>query len=320
MSGKDVLVLIVLSAIVIVVFLKFVIAVAIVAVIVAALIAFVKANRTPPPNTKTYNVVRTPSPPTPQVPELIEVGQRSQEPKTEKVNWHTEFKKKLEHEAAPPPRHKTHLSYATIQSMEWFSFEQLCIKYFECRGIRAEKTSAGPDGGVDIVLYNGLDPSPYAIVQCKTLHSGTIGVKVPRELYGVMASMKVSRGMLMANTYFSEETMEFAKKNSNLKLVSGYDLWDRISELPADRQQTLERFLSSIDYMNPTCPHCEIKLLRRPGKGGTEFWGCPNYGGKRYHCRYTLPMNKDQAGSAKAHVTPQSRSNTAKNWVLFHAF
>jgi restriction system protein len=168
----------------------------------------------------------------------------------------------------------------------------LCQKYFECRGIRADKTGAGADGGVDIVLYKAQEALPFALVQCKTKAKKVVGVNAVRELYGVMASMKVNRGMLMANNYFSEDAIDFAK-NKNLKLVSGNDFWNLISDLPTDRQQSLERFLSGIDYITHTCPNCEIKVLKRNGKNGSEFWGCPNYSRKPNPCMYKFYGGKN---------------------------
>jgi len=170
----------------------------------------------------------------------------------------------------------------------------LCQKYFECLDIRTLKTKSGVDGGIDILLYKDDTPNPYAIVQCKVRASEQVGVSVARELYGVMATLKLKHCMVMTNSDFTSDALNFARINKEIKLVSGADFWVMIRKLNQDKQDLLDHFLSSRDYLTPTCPKCEIKLVLRKGRNGTEFWGCKNYGRTYNRCRYTLKMNKYQ--------------------------
>jgi len=56
-----------------------------------------------------------------------------------------------------------------------------------------------------------------------------------------------------------------------------------LNNLPDDVRETLIAKVTEGDYATPTCPSCDVKLVRRNGKNG-EFWGCRNYP----RCRSTL--------------------------------
>jgi restriction system protein len=175
-----------------------------------------------------------------------------------------------------------HLTRNLLNIIEWFSFEQLCLRYFKALpGIQVEKTSAGADGGVDIVLHsNGED----AFVQCKQRERREISVKIVREFYGVMASKKITKGMIITTSSFTPDAIAFAKEN-HIRLVDGDSFWAMLDGLPPEKKREIEDFLAGTDYVTPRCPNCEVKLVKRENRrDGSSFWGCPNYP----HCRYTL--------------------------------
>ncbi len=125
LTTKDILVLIILGAIIAVAFWKLVIAAVTLGLIVAAVVAKVKANRKSIPKVDQVIADRPePKLPAAQVPGIAPNNQGSPAPKTEKVNWHAEFKKKVESAAVPTPAPpaplapKVHLAYETIRIME----------------------------------------------------------------------------------------------------------------------------------------------------------------------------------------------------------
>ena len=172
-----------------------------------------------------------------------------------------------------------------LDVIEWFSFEQLCIKYFETQpGIQVEKTTAGADGGVDIILHSGDGIITY--VQCKQRSSWNIGVEKVRAFYGAMSSAGVKRGIVMTTKKFTADAIQFAQKN-RIELIDGDEFWHRLSVLNFSSKAYIENFLLKTDYVTPRCPNCEIILLRRMNsRDGKEFWGCSNYP----RCKYTLQM------------------------------
>lgn len=200
--------------------------------------------------------------------------------------------------AAPIP--ETHLTLENLLRMEWLSFEYFCKLYFELIGAEVVKTSAGADGGVDLELFKHGEEQPFALVQCKTRTQQYIGVEKVRALYGVMFKRKIGRGMLICNKQFSNTAIQEAQECKGLRLMDAYQLWEKIEELTTVQRDQLEAFLRGIDYLTPTCPNCEIKLVQRTSARGSRFWGCPNYSRRYRSCCYTLSMAKNSESETSA--------------------
>lgn len=188
---------------------------------------------------------------------------------------------------AEEKRKQIDLSATTLKKIEWYSFELFCKIYYENSGYTVSKTKAGADGGMDLLLYQDGSASPYALVQCKARGHRDIGVKYVRELLGVMTSEKIEKGILITNSYFTRDAVEFSKNNA-IETVDLYELSGRVKDLEAEKRVKLIEFLETTDYTTPTCPNCEIKLVERTTKNGQSFWGCKNYP----LCRYTMRMSK----------------------------
>ena len=76
--------------------------------------------------------------------------------------------------------------------------------------------------------------------------------------------------------------------------IDGDALISFIRQLPQDRQDALLDSAFSGDFDTPTCPNCDVKMVRRTaGKGpfsGSEFWGCPRYP----RCKQKIKIRQDQ--------------------------
>lgn len=185
------------------------------------------------------------------------------------------------------------LSPTTLKKMEWFSFELFCKIYYESVEYRVLKTKAGADGGVDLFLYQRGAAIPCTVVQCKARANQEIGVHYIRELLGAMTAEKIKQGVLITNSHFSREAIDFASKHP-IQTIDVDKLSTLVNALESEKQLNLMKFLESTDYITPTCPNCEVKLVVRiakKGKGvGQKFWGCRNYP----RCLYKMQMNKMQ--------------------------
>lgn len=172
-----------------------------------------------------------------------------------------------------------------LEDMEWKRFEDVCCAFYRAKGIKAEVTPLGPDGGVDISLHQDeLNPEVItAIVQCKAWNQ-TVGVKPVRELRGVMAHKKVEKAYFMAPRGFTEEARIFAREN-RITLLDGKLFFAMIVRLPDVQQQELLRLATEGDWMTPTCPKCGDRMVSRNGSRG-RFWGCASFP----RCRSTMPM------------------------------
>lgn len=187
------------------------------------------------------------------------------------------------HVAGFDPSLFTSWTVEALRALEWKCFELLCAKYYESVGFRSETIRAGADGGIDIKLFK-IDPAkPLAIVQCKAWASD-VGVKEVRELRGVMANEKVTRGVFITTAGYTKDALIFGQDNA-IQLLSGQAFIEKVKELPTHRQEALWKFAFTGDYATPTCASCGIKMVRRDSKRG-PFWGCAHYP----RCKSTFAM------------------------------
>ena len=165
-------------------------------------------------------------------------------------------------------------SVKLIQELEWKKFEELSVAYYLEKGIKAETTPLGADGGIDIKLYQDDTGKATTVIQCKSWTS-QVGVKQIREFLGVMTHEKIAKGFYMTSSGYTNDAIEIAKSNQ-ITLINGEMLLMMIQRLSQASQQKLLALATSGDYKSPTCPSCGIKMVKRPSKKG-DFWGCLNY-------------------------------------------
>jgi len=183
----------------------------------------------------------------------------------------------------------TEWSIDVINEVEWKRFEDVCQKFYETSGIRSETTALGPDGGMDILLYQDDTGKPTAIVQCETWGERPVGVKPVRELLGAMTHEKIGKAFFMTSGQFSDDAKVVANSN-RITLIGGEMLLMMIRRLPEAAQKSLLEFATEGDYKVPTCPSCGIKMKRVSGTAGrSDFWGCHNYP----RCRQKLGMRRE---------------------------
>ena len=173
-----------------------------------------------------------------------------------------------------------------LRDIEWKRFEDLCLAFYRAKGIRAESTPLGPDGGVDVRLYQDeADPQRCsAIVQCKAWGERLVGVKPVRELRGVMAHEQVEKAFFMAPGGYTDEAKAFAREN-RITLLDGALFLAMLKRLPNDESQRLLAFATEGEWTTPSCPRCGKKMIARESAKG-RFWGCPAYP----KCRQTMVM------------------------------
>jgi restriction system protein len=168
-------------------------------------------------------------------------------------------------------------SLELIQSIEWKRFEDLCQQFYEVKGIRSECTPLGPDGGIDVRLFQDESGKATAIVQCKAWGESYVGVKPIRELLGVMVHENVGKAFFMTSGKYSEEAKAFAAPN-RITLIDGKMFLAMILRLPDAMTQQLLALATAGDYNVPSCPTCGTKMRLVQGKEGRrDFWGCATF-------------------------------------------
>jgi len=187
------------------------------------------------------------------------------------------------------PPAATAWSLALIRALEWKRFEELCVQFWCRKGYPARLTGAGADGGVDVAIADQRDPARiFAVAQCKAWSSKPVGVEAVRALWGAKDHFKATLALFYGLSGFTPDARAFAV-GKPLKLISGEELLQQIQSLPATDQAAMLTEVTDGDYTTPTCPTCNTKMNRRPGRDGKpDFWGCNNYrrcGARPIPCR-----------------------------------
>lgn len=176
--------------------------------------------------------------------------------------------------SAPAP---TQWSAQLLQALEWKRFEELCEGFWKAKGHSARGTGPGADGGVDVVIADSRDPDKtFAVVQCKAW-SKPVGCEPVRALWGTREHLGAPLAIFYSVAGFTPDARAFAE-GKHLKLVSGHELLTQLETLPPEASTALLQHVTRGDYTTPSCPTCEIKMTRRPGRAGRgDFWGCRNF-------------------------------------------
>jgi restriction system protein len=180
---------------------------------------------------------------------------------------------------------------STIRELSWQRFETLVGEAYRRQGYAIEENLVGgPDGGVDLVLRKDGE---RVLVQCKQWRTWRVGIKVVRELYGVMMAEEAQRAVIVTSGTFTQEARGFARRKP-IDLVAGEQLAQLIAMVQESPSSGLSQTpLSSPTMVSPTvhvcCPTCGSEMVRKTARRGPnpgqQFWGCSRYPA----CRGTRP-------------------------------
>jgi restriction system protein len=170
----------------------------------------------------------------------------------------------------------------TLRLISWHEFEELVGEAYRRKGYAViESGGGGTDGGVDLILKKGAEK---LLVQCKHWRIDKVGVKVVRELYGVMAAEGATGGVVISLGTFTQEARDFAR-GKPLELLDGPELLKVIAEVQKTAMPVGDKSNDNV------CPLCGSKMVLRTAKkgpnAGEKFWGCPDFP----KCRGTEPYS-----------------------------
>ncbi len=181
-----------------------------------------------------------------------------------------------------------------IRQMNWQQFEVLVGEAFRRQGyIVIERGGPTADGGIDLILRKR---SETVVVQCKHWKMQQIGVSPVRELRGVVAREKATRGIFVTSGSYTSAALAEATGQPPLELIDGPKLLKLIqgvqiekaepqqkaSDVPASVPAGLVNQAQATSKENePLCPSCGSpmtkRLARRGANAGNEFWGCSTW-------------------------------------------
>ena len=104
------------------------------------------------------------------------------------------------------------------------SFECIVEQLYKEMGFRTELTREKADGGKDIVAEKrDAGKKERTLIECKRYRK-PVGVKIVRELLGVISSEKVNKGVVATSSSFTRGAKELASENPRIELISGSKL------------------------------------------------------------------------------------------------
>lgn len=151
----------------------------------------------------------------------------------------------------------------SIRDLSWLRFEELVGEAYRRQGYRIiENDSAGPDGGIDLVISRQGK-------QCKQWRSQKVGVKVVREMFGLVTAERAAGGIVITSGQFTRDASGFADGKS-LELVDGEKLAALVGAVQKEPKLTSQEIESKpkIDLGAPPCPTCGGKMVLhvQPGR------------------------------------------------------
>ncbi|NLX94549.1 MAG: restriction endonuclease [Rhodopirellula sp.] len=158
---------------------------------------------------------------------------------------------------------------------------------FRRRGYAVQENRyAGADGGIDLVLTR--DGGTY-LVQAKQWRGAKVGVKVVREMLGLVTAHRAAGTIIVTSGVFTQEAQRFAVSQP-IDLVAGGELAAMVRSVQKDGFVAREVTHRSNDHRAAparmvadarACPLCGGNLILRTAKrgfrAGESFWGCTNF-------------------------------------------
>ena len=179
-------------------------------------------------------------------------------------------------------------SIESIRALSWKEFEELLAEAYRRQGFGVQENSApGPDGGIDLVVQR--QGSTY-LIQCKQWRASKVGVRVVREMFGVMHDRDASGVIIVTSGMFTQEAQNFAA-GKPIDLVDGGQLVDLVRNVRARSSDATPSAASTgTSSSTSICPDCGSELVVRTAKrgksAGSRFWGCSSFP----RCRYKKPI------------------------------
>jgi restriction system protein len=172
-----------------------------------------------------------------------------------------------------------------LRSIDWFQFEKLMELVYRKQGFEVDRRGgANPDGGIDLVLMKGAEK---AAVQCKQWRKRDVAVRQVRELVGAMADEKISKGIFVTISDYTDYAKALADRNG-IELVNHSALVRMLDSVDAAYDPEIQGLLNDTRKICPKCEReMELKTATRGKNVGSQFWSCtgfPNYCRHKQDC------------------------------------
>lgn len=142
----------------------------------------------------------------------------------------------------------------SLHKMSWRQFEQLAGEAFRRQGYDVDENGlGGADGGIDLILRKN---GKTTLVQCKQWQNWQVGVKVVREMYGLLMHHQAAAVKIVALGDYTSEARRFAQGKA-IELIHGGELIATVRSL----QKTKARVTGPLDTPLALCGSMVASLL-----------------------------------------------------------
>ena len=142
----------------------------------------------------------------------------------------------------------------SLRQMSWQQFELLAGEAFRRQGYAVQETGlGGADGGIDLFLRKD---GQTTLVQCKQWQNRQVGVKVVREMYGLLLHHQAAAVKIVALGNYTPDARRFAQ-GKPIKLIYGGELIATVRSL----QTTKARTIGPMDSPLALCGSMVVGLL-----------------------------------------------------------
>jgi len=109
-------------------------------------------------------------------------------------------------------------SISTVCSLSWRAFEELVGEAYRRHGYSVTGNSGpGADGGVDLVVRKDGETT---LIQCKQWRSQQVGVRIVREMFGLLHAERADHVHIVTAGSFTHEAKAFAR-GKPVQLIDG---------------------------------------------------------------------------------------------------
>jgi restriction system protein len=174
-----------------------------------------------------------------------------------------------------------------VRHLSWQQFELLVGEALRRDGYTVIETGGGgADGGIDLIARRAGEK---LIVQCKHWKSWSVGVKVVREMYGVMIDKNATGVLIVTSGRYTKDAHRFAE-GKPIQLMDGPELELFLKTVKGDSTARPEQAASAspaspafspAESQPPRCPRCGsemvVRVARKGANPGNRFLGCTQF-------------------------------------------
>ena len=159
-----------------------------------------------------------------------------------------------------------------LPHLEWKRFALLVQRFYEASQATVTVNDTGANGEVTLIVRPGGSQSPFA-VWCLPWGAREVNAAAMREFRGTMALLDQDEGRVVTMADFKPDAVSYGVAN-HIVAISGAGFCDRFVLLPVDVKARILAEVTAGDFTTPTCPHCDVKLVRTTAE--VRFWSCVN--------------------------------------------